>query len=114
MPLLCCCDQEAVAATFGVDHCHDEQDSHSTKHDGSNSDHDCSCNCGHELNAVLENSTTLQTPTLFKQHSFSKIVFIEPISVILLKGSINPAYLGPPLGKAYIVPLYIQQHNLRI
>ena len=114
VPLLCCCNQTAMAATVEVEHCHDDEDSPSTtRHDESGSDHDDACNCGHALNAVLENLTTSQVTFLFGHNYFPEITSIEPISVVLLKGSIYPAYLGPP-GRSSEVPLYIHQHSLRI
>ena len=114
VPLFCCCHTEAVAATLGVEHCHDDADSHSANHDASKSDHDCSCNCGHELNAALENSSTLQADFSFGHNYYPEITVLIPKSITLLKGSVHLAYLGPPLGEAYVVPLYIQQHTIRI
>ena len=115
VPLFCCCNQTAMAATVEVEHCHDDENpSSAAHHDESNSDHDHACNCGHASNAVLENPTPFQIIFSFGHNSFPETTFIEPLSIVLLKGSMHTAYLGPPLGKAYAVPLYIQQHSLRI
>ena len=113
VPLFCSCVQRAEAGTVGVEHCHDDEGSHSAKHDDSKADHDHACNCDHALNAALENLTASQVSFSFAHNFFSKTIFLEPISVILLKGSTYLTYLGPP-GKASEVPLYIQQHSLRI
>ena len=113
VPLFCCCNQTAMAATVGVEHCHDDEDSPSAAHhDESGSGHDHACNCGHALNAVLENPTPSQITFSFGHNLFSETTSVAPISVTLLKG-FYLAYLGPP-GRASAVPLYIQQHSLRL
>ncbi len=114
VPLFCCCIQKAEAATVGMGHCHDDDgDAHSAKHDESKADHDHACNCGHTSSSVLENISTSQISFLFAHSSFPAITFIKPISIVLLKGSSYPTYLGPP-GSSSAVPLYTLYHSLRI
>ena len=114
VPLFCACTQQASASIIGVEHCHDDEDSSSaTHHDESGPGHEHACNCGHALNAVFEKPTTSQAVLSFAPNSFPVPIFIEPASVVLLKGSMHLAYLGPP-GRAFEVPLYTQYHSLRI
>ena len=109
VPLFCSCVQNVEAATVGVDH--DDEGTASTKHDGSKPGHAHSCDCGHAQNAVLENITTSKISFSFVHNSFPGTTFIKPISV--LRTPIHIAYLGPP-GRAFEIPLYTQQHSLRI
>ena len=113
VPLFCCCNQEAMAATVGIEHCHDDEDSHSADHSDSKSDHDHACNCGHALSAALENLTTSHVTLSFVPNAFPEVTSVRPVSVVLLKGSIHVAYLGPP-SRAFDVPLYTLYHSLRI
>ena len=113
VPLFCCCHQEAMAATVGVEHCPDDEDASSATHHDPKSDHDHACNCGHELSATVENFTASHAVLSFVPNFPPETTFVRPVSVILLKGSTHLAYLGPP-GRVSEVPLYIQQHSLRI
>lgn len=114
VPLFCSCVQKVEAATVGVEHCNDDDgDAHSVNHNDSKADHqDQNCDCGHASNAVLENATISQLSFSSVHNSFFETAFIEPKSAP--KHFIYFAYLGPPLGKSSKVPLYIQQHSLRI
>ncbi|MBF0504741.1 MAG: hypothetical protein HQL14_06520 [Candidatus Omnitrophica bacterium] len=111
VPFFCSCVQKVEAASVGVEHCPDDDgDAQSAKHDDSKADHHSHfCNCIHTLFA---NITTFRLNLSFVHNGFSEIKFEEP--VFALKTSINFAYLGPPLGILSEVPLYIQQHSLRI
>ena len=113
IPLFCCCHQEAIAATVGVEHCHDDEASSATHHD-SKSDHDHSCDCNHELSTTLENFVSSHAVVTFTPNFFPETTFVKSFSVILLIGSMRLAYLGPPLGSATAVPLYTLHHSLRI
>ena len=113
VPLFCCCNQEAMAATIGVQHCPDDEDSSSATHHDSKSDHDHACNCGHELSATLENFTASHAVVSFAPNFFPETTFVKFLSVVLLKGSTHLAYLGPP-GRSFEVPLYTLYHSLRI
>ena len=113
IPLFCCCNQEAEAAVVGGEYYHNNEDSHSAKHNDSKSDHDHNCNCGHALNAIFENLTTSKLSLLFAHNFFPETTFAQSLSVVLFKANIYFAYLGPP-GRPSEVPLYIQQHSLRI
>ena len=113
VPLFCSCVQKVEAGTVGVEHCSHDEDSHSAKHDESQSEHGHSCNCDHALNVAIENLTTSQANFSFVPNFSPVSIFIEPVSVVLLKGSMHLAYLGPP-GKSSAVPFYIQYHSLRI
>ena len=115
VPLICCCSQ-AQAASLGVGHCDTDSDHSTSAHheDSKAADHShAPCDC-HSFSAVGESLTIFQVGFSLSKNFFPDTAFIEPISVTLLKGSMNLAYLGPPLGKASTVPLYIQYHSLRI
>ncbi len=112
VPLFCCCIRQAGAATVGEEHCQDEQGSHAAKHDQSKH-HSHSCDCAHSFNISLENVTTIQAGLTSGQNFFVPETTVQPFSFASLKGFMHLAYLGPP-GRASEVPLYIQQHSLRI
>ena len=111
VPLFCSCGQKVEAATVGVEHCQDDGGgANSANHDASKADHHKHlCNCAQ---AVLANITTFRLSFSFVHNSFSETVFAEAIPA--LRTPVHFAYLGPPLGNSSEVPLYIQQHSLRI
>lgn len=114
VPLFCCCVKGASAATVGEEHCQDDQDSHSANQDQSDSKHAHSCDCSQVLSTVGD-QLIISHPDFSSQQNFSfQTTSIEPFSVISLKSSMRLAYLGPPIGNIFAVPLYTLYHSLRI
>lgn len=113
VPLFCCCIKQASAATIGEEHCHDTQDSHSAKHDQSESKQSHSCDCSQLLSAAGENSIALHSDNSSQQQIPFQAAFVELFSVVPLKGALYLAYLGPPGGSS-AVPFYTLYHSLRI
>ena len=111
LPLFCCCAQQASAATVGINCCDDKQDAYSEKQDQSEH-HSHSCDCSHSLSVSFEKTSAFQIDLPSGQNLFAAST-VQSFSVTALKNSMHLAYLGPP-GRAFEVPLYIQQHSLRI
>ncbi len=116
VPLFCSCTS-AFATIIGGEHFDDDNDSSKVvnrpqgPHDQGHHSHQCSCS--HSLIPgevpVLSHISFASAGHFFLESNINALQ-----SAIFPKGPIDYSYLGPPLGISTVVPLYIQQHSLRI